>query len=272
MEHLNFNSLTELARYLDSTERLPGSDDWSTRSQSAHECSFTWDESINLARNGGYWAEGATKLVQGVTDAAALRENYTKPMISNDVAGFAPDVPAYLAGVPDCMMAYDDGDMTTAQMPTVSIGIGTFSHGVSADSVMNRGIAIMSLVDSIEAVGYRVQIDFVGDNTGKGGLKKLRVVLKRPQDSWNPGAVAFATAHAAMLRRLTVATIERDPDSVERTHCGYGRGDDGYIEEYSMAFGYMTSNAGYSDLPSALRSVERIAADFGMEVKLTGSA
>lgn len=270
MEHLHFDSITEMAAYLDGTQRQKGSGRFSIRDQSESECPISWEDAMALARDGGYWAEGAAQIVQGVADASALRENMPDPVISNDVAGFMPDVPTYLAGQPDSMYAMQAGDMATVQLPTVSIGIGTFSWAVDSHAVMNRGIAILSLIDAVEAIGYRCSLDYVGDNTGIGGLKKIRTVLKRPQDHWNAGQVAFAIAHAGMLRRLTVACLERDPDNIERTQGGYGRGDDGYIEEYSLAFPYMTSNKGYETLAEALRTVEAMAADFGMEVSLIG--
>ena len=34
MEHLEFSSITDMARYLESTERLPGAGEFSIRSQS----------------------------------------------------------------------------------------------------------------------------------------------------------------------------------------------------------------------------------------------
>ena len=272
MEHLEFKGMTEVARYLDTTPRIDGCGDFSIREQSDFECPMTWDAAIQLARTGGYWAEGADKMVQGVADAAALRENHAQPMLHNDVAGFMPDVPAYLAGVPDNMVAYAQGDMTTSQTPTITIGVGTFSWGVDSKSVMNRGIAILSLIDAVEAIGYRVQLDYVGDNKGSGGLKKIRVVLKEASQHWNAGSVAFAIAHAGMLRRLTVGLLERDADDITRTQAGYGIGDNGYLEEYSLAFEYMTSNDGYETLEEALRSVESMAQDFGMEVNLGGGA
>ncbi len=271
---LEFDSISEMAAYLDSTSRLRGAGEFSIREQSERECPMTWEAAMECARNGGYWAEGAEKMVQGVADAAALRENYSQPVIEHDVAGFLPDVPAYLAGQPDCMMHYHEGDMTTAQLPTVSIGIGTFAFGVDSHCVVNRGVAVLSLVDAIEAVGYRCQVDYVGDSceiSGRG-LKRIRVTLKRPQDHWNPGSIAFATAHAAMLRRLTVACLERDPGTLPRTRRAYGKGDNGYIEDYSIAFPYMVRNTGYETLPEALASVEHLARDFGLDVSLGGSA
>ncbi len=270
---LEFDSLTALAAYLDSTPRVEGSGTWSTDSQSRRESPHTWEESMTIARDGGWWSEGAEQMVQGVADASALRENMPDPVITTDVAGFLPDVPAYLAGVPDCMYRYDDGDMSTAQLPTVSIGVGSVSYGVDSDSVMYRGVAILSLIDAIEAVGYRVQLDYVGDNTSGGPhtTKRMRVVLKRPQDHWSPGGVAFALTNASMLRRLVVACMERDSACNNRTRGGgYGRGDDGYIEDYSLAFPYMTSNRGYGTLREALRSVEKMAADFGIDCNLGG--
>jgi hypothetical protein len=269
---LEFDSVAAMARYLETTDKLPGSGDFSIREDKGKHGGMEWDEAMSLAKAGGYWAEGAEKMVQGVADAAALRENHAQPMLTNTVAGFMPDVPAYLAGVPDCMVAFEEGDISQIQRPVVTIGVGIFAWSVSPSAVINRGVAILSLIDAIESVGYRVQLDYVGDNTGDGGFKKIRVVLKRAGDHWNPGQVAFATAHAAMLRRLTVACLERDPATVPRTKEGYGHGDDGYIEEYSLAFPYMTTDRGYDSLEDALESVERIAADFGMEVKLRGQA
>jgi hypothetical protein len=274
MEHLEFDSIKAMGAYLAGTERLPEAGQFSIRTQSERECPMSWDEAMRLAADGGYWADGAERMVKGVADAAALRENYTQPMLTHDVAGFMPDVPAYLAGVPDNMLAYEAGDLTTATMPTVTIGVGTFSYGVDSHAVLNRGIAILSLIDAIESVGYRVQLDFCGDSTTGPlkSMKRIRCVLKRAQDQWNPGSVAFGTAHAGMLRRLTVACLERDPDTVERTQGSYGRGDNGYIEEYSIAFEYMTSNRGYDTLEDALASVEKLGQDFGLDVNLTGGA
>jgi len=269
---LYFDSIVDMARYLDETPRIEGCNTWSTNHQSKRESPHSWEDAMAIARDGGWWPEGAEQIVQGTVDATALRENMQDPVIQNDVAGFMPDVPAYLAGVPDCMYRYDEGEMTTATMPTISIGVGTFSHGVDSQSVFNRGVAILSLIDAVEAVGYRVQLDFVGDNIGSGGLMKVRTVLKKPQDHWSPGVVAFATANASMLRRLLVGCIERDAVAEPRTHSGYGRGDDGFIEEYSLAFGYMTHNRGYETLEQALRTVEDMARDFGMDVDLLGAA
>jgi len=273
MEHLEFTSLVAVAKYHADVERVPGAGEFSLREQDADICPMVYADALALAADGGYWADGAERMVQGVADAAALRENYAQPMIHNDVAGFAPDVPAYLAGIPDCMMSYEPGDMTTAATPTVTIGVGTCSYGVSTQSIENRGIAILSLIDSLESIGYRVQLDYVGDNIDgpKSSLKRIRVILKRAGDHWNPGSVAFALCHPAMLRRLTVGLLERDVDSVARTTCGYGIGDDGYINDYSLAFPFMTSNAGFASLADALETVGAMATDYGMEVNLSGN-
>jgi len=269
---LHFDSLAELARWIDAHDRQPDAgsvsevegrgDDW---------CPMSYDETMALCRAGGHWPEGAEKMVAGVADAAALRENASQPMIENSVAGFMPDVPGYLAGVPDSMYAYNEGDMTVAQLPTVTIGIGTYSANTTSNAAMNRGIAVLSLIDAIEAVGYRVQLDYVFDCTGEdgGGTQKVRVTLKRSQDQWNPGSVAYAVANPGMLRRQGFALLERDPATVGRTQGGYGRGDDGYVEDYGLAFTYMRGDYGYETLEAALASVESKAADFGIEVQLT---
>ncbi len=272
MEHLEFTSLVAIAKYHADVERLPGAGEFSIREQDTDICPMNYDDAIALAADGGYWADGADRMVQGVADAAALRENYAQPMIHNDVAGFSPDVPAYLAGIPDCMLAYEPGDMTTAATPTVTIGVGTCSYNVNTQSIENRGIAILSLIDALESIGYRVQLDYVGDNIAgeEGTLKRIRVILKKAGDHWNPGSVAFALCHPAMLRRLIVGLIERDPASVERTQCGYGKGDDGYINDYSLAFPFMTSNSGFRTLPDALATVGAMATDYGMDVNITG--
>jgi len=267
---LYFDSMVEMAKYIDATPREPDAGNVSEQTSRGSEWTdMSYTDAMKLAHNGGYWKEGAERMVAGVADAAALRENFQQPVISNDVAGFAPDVPAYLAGVPDCMMAMQEGDMSTAQLPVVTIGVGTYASGVSSEAVFNRGVAILSLIDAVEAIGYRVQLDYVGDNCDGGNDNQIiRTTLKRSQDTWNPGSVAFALANSAMLRRLEFALIERDPATVKRSQFGYGRGDDGYLEEYGLAFEYMRSNHGFRSLSESLRTVERMAADFGMDVKL----
>ena len=270
-DKLTFDSLSDLAQWLDVTPRLRGAADYSESHPSGD---VSWDlglgyrNTIEIAAKGGYWQEGASMVRNGVARAAEMSKQRQAPAIENSVAGFLPDVPAYLAGVPDNMLAMAETGIV-AVSPIISIGVPNAQGGVDGKSIMNRGIAIVTLVDALESQGYRVEVHTaLGCKSPYSGDKVLcdaTVIIKQANEPWNPNSMAFGMGHPALIRRLGFAVRERCEGSVSCTRRGYGIGaliDNG---RFTVAVPYLKRNMGLSD---ALQHIETLAQASGLDVTL----
>ncbi len=266
---LRFDSLAELYQWIEDTPQLPGSGNAACSNYAAPD----WDLGVGfngameIARNGGQWEQGATMLRKGMAQAANLREQSTAPAITYDVAGFMPDVPAYLAGVPENMMRLADDGQATAQTPIVSVCVPNAAGAVDAGHIFNRGIAVCTLIDVLEAAGTRVEA-----NVALGTVPELdaTVTIKRASDQWSPNAMAFGLGHPATIRRLGFAVRERHPDSLACTsNGGYGSGGVTNPDQYTVSFPrLMNTRNTWDTVANALRTTEALAAKAGLTVTL----
>ena len=267
-DKLTFDSLSDLAQWLDVTPRLSGAGHSSTNTHASYswDLGVSYDETMKIAAKGGYWMEGAAMVRNGVARAAEMSKQSQAPAIENSVAGFLPDVPAYLAGVPDNMMAMAETGIV-AVSPIISIGVPNASGGVGGESIMNRGIAIVTLVDALESQGYRVEVHTALGCKGFNDqtLCDATVIIKQANEPWNPNSMAFGMGHPALIRRLGFAVRERCEGSVNCTRRGYGIGaliDNG---RFTVPVPYLEHNMGLTD---ALKHVERQAQAAGLDVTL----
>ena len=280
---LEFESALEVAQWIDSHAPIEGAGNHSVTNdkRDGWDLSLGYDATVDMARSGGAWLEGADKMRKGVAAAQAKHEQRAAPAFGMEVAGFAVDVPTYLAGVPDCMWTMAESD--SAQAPIVRIAIGTFSGGTDARHALNRGIAVMCLVDALEGAGHRCEVDAYWDGTnhyapGGAGSKvtrgdhwQTRVKIKLASDHWNPQSAAFLSAHPAAFRRLEFAIMERVDNAAcqsETSDGSYGYGSNLGLDEYDIAQPYMRTGAGYTSMDDALRSVQTFARDAGYDVTL----
>jgi len=200
----------------------------------------TWQQCLDLTRDG--WPEGREK-------AEALRANLTsvmgsrsvRPRMYTAVAGFAPNVPAYLAGEPETMYAL---------RPIETLGTGKLVHivfnccvscGIDPQTMMLRGALVMALVDMLELSGYRCEITLASGCVFNGTLTQTFIKIKETDEGVNADTLAFWLANPASFRRWIFSIWEHAWNG--RLPYGYGmpsgiipsRTGDIYLNEAHLA-------------------------------------
>jgi len=176
-----------------------------------------------MLNRGGYWPEGARNLLEATVKTNTALSNRQAALADFDVTGHSLDVGEYLAGNPCCWEAAGDEEAETK--PVVSIGVNCCtSANVPASTIMNRGAAVLSYVDALEAAGFRVELWSCFAATGGGVEADIRTLVKAAGETWSPAAVAFSICHPAWLRRVMFRHYETDPEHMPMINGGsYGR-------------------------------------------------
>jgi hypothetical protein len=74
---------------------------------------------------------------------------------------------------------------------------------------MNRGAAILSVIDSIENMGTSIELAVTNTSRSQGVYIQTQTLVKRSGEHIDFDAIAFASAHPSMFRRIGFATWER---------------------------------------------------------------
>lgn len=204
------DSIGDVLHYLDQTRRSWGS-------SSIEYCSDGWrgtrtyKEAIEQARFG--WPEGRAQLKEGLDTTNVLKHGQYQKAQSLDVAGSHPCVPVAVAGDPLNMWTY--GLEKSKTKPVVRIVVNTsVSAGVSTKVIINRGAAILSWVDALEAQDVRCEIYAAKISSAMGSGSANRgctgFFVKRAQDVLDLDRAAFALLSPSMNRRIMFGLYERD--------------------------------------------------------------
>lgn len=214
------DSLAEAVRWLENNRRQwQQSASRTDRATKSWDLGAGWDGAVRLASVG--WEEGVKAIFNELT--ANFPQHYDKePPWRYDVAGALPDVPRYLHGEPEHMLARG---RAKGGKPIVHIIINTVcSAWTKGSQFVNYGAAITAMIDDIESKGKRVQLDVAAvfsnlrGNTGVVGWN-----VKQAGDPVDLSAIAFSLAHPAAFRRLQFGMIERTPfdwDTFGYGQCG----------------------------------------------------
>lgn len=188
---------------------------------------ITWAQAKDYARNG--WCEGLEKVAPVIAQVDELVAHAIPgPVLAYDVVGDAPDVGAYLAGIPENMLTYQEQDGAN-KMIRVLVNLGA-SASVSPKALEARGIISCALVDALERVGYRCEVvavwsSQVRDPKGDASLfYDMKTVLKRAEEPLSLDRLTFALVHPAFFRRIMFRWMELIPDAQDRRAYSYGYG------------------------------------------------
>lgn len=215
-----FNSFGEMYNYAKDNAEPKSSnkverDDWSGGTKSLVSA-------CDLARNG--WTEirpEVDELLGELTERLADKlDNLYKPLY--DFGGAYVDMGRFVEGDPECMVTFQavpDGAM--GRVIKIAIA-GTASHNIDQEWIKKRGIAIISLVDTINKLGFGVELWW--DSTIEHrGRHSTAVKLHDSADTLDINSVMFALAHPAMLRRLAFSVQEQSSNASEQNvGGGYG--------------------------------------------------
>ena len=219
-----FDSLAELAKYLDGTEPTWRSRDSRTIGPSrAWDLQAGYDEAWKLARFG--WIEGAERAGQALK---ALPPLTPAPVNRVDFYGHLPHVPRFCAGAPDNMIrrAYDPNQGTGAVL-TLIVPVNALGS-VETQHMANFGLGVAQYVNQMETNGVRVEVIGAICSRVSGWRVAHCWTVKRADQPLDLAVLAFAIGHPAMFRRLGFAL---------REHCaapadpGYGRPIDVHVND-----------------------------------------
>lgn len=214
---LQFASLLDVVGWLRATPRVWGFEDSHSSGDAGWFGTRTYAEAEKLASDG--WPEG----IKEIAALSALVPSVSLPTRHYGIAGSHPIVARALAGNPRCMVRRGR-DTSPKPTMTLVVGIGGTS-GVSAKEMANFGAAITALIDRLESRKIRVQLlahwgNRISTRSGREGRWGITWTVKNAEDALDLSAVAFSLGHAAAMRRLGFAAMERSPKEFESR--GYG--------------------------------------------------
>lgn len=189
------------------------------RDDESWDLSAGWDGACSMALRG--WPEGRARFVEGIKFAPHITELGAAPARSHGMVGHRESIGRKASGNP-CYMVRRGEDVTGGR-PIVRLLVSTTaSAGVTAETIENRGIAICSVIDQLESMGYQFEvIAFDGGSTG-GHKAEYTVTIKHAGEALDVDRMAFALAHPAFLRRFGFRLREQDTNLWPAFSHGYG--------------------------------------------------
>lgn len=267
---LTFGSYDEL---LTQSER--GECKWTSPKRRSRDIGEHWfgtenfEEAMRLARDG--WADGRAKIVHGLETAAVLQREPIRRGRTYDVAGMLPDVPRFIAGAPDCMFTV--GEDLRARRPVVRVVFAPcWSAGVAEKNIINRGVALLSIVDQWEDDGYSVEIDLAFRAEADGWDFRVTCPVKRAGEPLELDRLAFVLANPSILRRVIFSLYEQQGQKgFEGAFTGsFGSPADIPLRELDQGSVYIPAvhwgESEWHELPTALASMsKRLAAGWSFK-------
>lgn len=142
-----------------------------------------------------------------LSDMDRLKNDTLTNEVVMSESGFICDMNAYYSGEDDCMI---NMDYAVKPAKTMWLGSSIISQGgVRPDSMINRGVALIRAVKTLQTSGYNVGlVAYIhGSNSGRKSL--VTVVVKQPDEPLNENSVAAAFAHPSFFRTLGHNAVAR---------------------------------------------------------------
>lgn len=264
-----FESLSEFGRAVKKMKPQPGAGTSSSKSRATKhwDDGLGFDGAVRVAESGGSeWTKGTEMMLKASVEVGAIKNEQTIIDREDDVTGHTLDVVDHLTGIPDC---WDNSE--ESPRPVLKVGFQLYTPGGNdMRKYMNRGAALMSVLDDVIGKGVDVEVWGCLSATKPGTEDSIdcRVLIKGAEHSWLPSAVAFAMCHPAMSRRLGFRVAEADPLMGRNrfTNAGHAfnyRDDEPADSGFDLWIGYQDMletfrDDHYSTPEGALRRVTRL--------------
>ena len=225
-----FESISEYGEWL---ENLGHVRDQGARTASAKPQCDKWDsgdtyeKALDRVLMGGEWSAGADALQRIDINAGVLTSNaVSEPALELMQTGGVVDISEYLSGSPECFLGVEE---LPRSKPVIRVAVvSVCSVSMTATQMLNRGRAILAVIDALESQNYSVELKVVdmGAHRENGVIYQARyeVTIKKAGEHWAPANVAYPLAHASWSRRLGFRAIESAPNGLGHrlTINGYG--------------------------------------------------
>lgn len=229
MPRNNITHYKNLTALVDHVRELPYREGWRGGGRSDNEWhGGTWEQTFKLVEYG--WPEGsqqASKMSVSIADRAIQgTSSALVPEIVYDVTGAAYDPGAYMAGVPECWLAFQPHEEKRAIRMVVNIAV---SCAVSVEVFRRRGIALSALALALNAQGHPITVDVVQAIKPRRGMfgdpKDYETIMFRAADALSGSPLdidrmVYSMAHPSVFRRICSAATNGFRGKTEGTHWG----------------------------------------------------
>lgn len=174
----------------------------------------TWQDALDYAAKGHPVARAAI-------DSVTLKVTASpEPLWDTAPVGAFPCIPAYAAGAPEDMFTLSE-IAPPVQSPIVRIVVNMSAAAmIDPEHIVNRGAAIVTLIDRIQSTGRRVELIAVKHGEHRDDRYIWSVTVKRPEEAIDMDRIGLVFATPIMLRRFFFRVMEfMTPYEVN----GYGR-------------------------------------------------
>jgi hypothetical protein len=140
-------------------------------------------------------------------DVTGLKGEDNVDVLTLDDSGFMCDMASYFAGEEQCMFNINQqyGDAKTVWLTSSIVSCAN----VSAETMVNRGVALIRAVKTLQAHNYSVGLATYCHGSKYPNNVFITTVVKRPDEPLNETLVAAAFAHPSYFRTLTHNTAAR---------------------------------------------------------------
>jgi hypothetical protein len=195
-----------------------------------------FETALDYAKRG--WREGAVKVRQAFAKLPA-------PTLSagnawrNDYFGEQIDMARFASGEDACFRTRNGNNRGRAKLVRILVPMG-FPCSTSSTAVINRGSAIISVVDALEMTRRTVEVVASFSSTSDSDREPTSgfhmnhcVVVKAAGQPFDIPRMAFFIAHTASLRRIGFALMETIKEAEPSHRNGYGYGCNIHPDEQS---------------------------------------
>lgn len=202
----------------------------STGGRDSNWAGGTYKEAIAMATDKGYEsaiAEATARIEAIETDIGEGMNNSFQAV--HDTAGAEVDVARFLSGEPECMIESTPIKvMRTGRILKVAVPV-CYPNYIETGTVLNRGAAVMALVDAFSRMQHPVEIwagcAIHGTVKGKTARLVYMVKVQAADQPLDMGRIMFALAHPTMLRQLFFSAEHSEDDPIRAGfNIGHGYG------------------------------------------------
>lgn len=265
----HFDSVSAFGAYIKELDAKPRHYRAATESIAAPketrwDLDLGYDRARDYAVRGGSWVRGASDLLRAkAPDTPELTTLIDDLKLELVPQGGAVDVGEFLQNSPECFYGIEEQQV---EKNITRVVVSTSSAAsVDASDMLNRGRAILSLVDALERNNCSVElvalVGYQRDLNGRTGMEGY-ITVKQAGEPWTATSAAFALAHPAMSRRLGFRLLESCKPAIWLTKKGYGNGGVRQREEGEIYFGRVDNGGCYNTPQKALKTVIKLARAF----------
>lgn len=216
-------------------------------------------EAVKMALDG--WQQGAKRIADKLDVLPPSSE--VLPDWNLDVAGSICNVPAFLAGEPECMWRMSECKRLERRVSIIVSG--TYSGGIGSDTAQQYATAVAALVRALESDGVNPAVYLINASGGRSGYKDAAysVAVREFGEPLDLSRIAFAF-HPSFLRRIQFGWQEM---SAEAIAAGLGRGTYGTVGTLTKEIANkLLGDIGHVALVPSLNDLSRKSEDEMIEI------